>query len=108
MVSEASGLRNVHDHRQLGFSSQLGTSCSAYPLPGKPVQSRSTGLTKNSVCGVRGWTLGYGENRGRTKYLLCFPLPDLQEALAFWLRQHLPAPQRPGLWAKGKPSRDKG
>lgn len=38
MVSEASGLWNVHDHRQLGFSSQLETSCSAYPLPGKPVQ----------------------------------------------------------------------
>lgn len=32
-------------------------------VPNQATPSRSTRLTKNSVCGVRAWALGYGENR---------------------------------------------
>lgn len=68
-VSEASGLRNVHDHKQLGFSCQLGTSCSACPLPGKPEQIHKV----DKELSVWGKGMDFGQQGIRREDLLCFP-----------------------------------
>lgn len=81
MVPEASGLWNVQEHRQLGFSSQLGTSCSACPLPGKPVQIHK--VDKELSVWAKGMDFGLWENWREDRNIPCDSHPDLQEGLAF-------------------------